>query len=240
MTDKIYSSEFKILSSDTDIYRRLRISRLFSMFQEATIAHTQALGAGREKTLDKGYLWIVAMQSATVERLPVYDEEVVLKTWPGKSMHMFFPRYSTLEDKEGNVLVRSSALWLLINAKTRKMIVPDKIGVSIEGVVTGSETALPKSIKAVQKGKKFDFTVPYSYTDLNEHMNNTRYFDLAEDCMASSLRKKRVKSVSAEYTSEIKMNQSFQLLSKTENGVYTATGVKDEKKLFSLRFEYEN
>ena len=58
----IYSIEYRILSSDTDANRRLRLSRLFTLLQEASIAHTTELGMGREKTLDRGLLWIVTLQ----------------------------------------------------------------------------------------------------------------------------------------------------------------------------------
>ena len=69
----IYSIEYKILSSDTDANRTLRLSRLMTMLQEASIAHTTALGMGREMTLDRGLLWIVTLQQAKITRLPVYD-----------------------------------------------------------------------------------------------------------------------------------------------------------------------
>ncbi|MBQ6235656.1 MAG: hypothetical protein IJK54_07025, partial [Clostridia bacterium] len=83
----MYRITYRILSSDTDANRNLRLSRLFTLLQEASIAHTTELGMGREKTLDRGLLWIVTLQRANIARLPVYDETVVLKSWPGKTMH---------------------------------------------------------------------------------------------------------------------------------------------------------
>ena len=115
----IYEIQLKIRSIDVDMYRRLRTSVLLSWIQEAAIAHTEALGMGREKTLDKGLLWIVNMQRIEISRLPVYDEEVLLRSWPGKSMHLLFPRYFELLDRDGKVLVSGSALWSLINENTR-------------------------------------------------------------------------------------------------------------------------
>ena len=49
-----YERDYTVLSSDTDAFQRLRLSRLFTLLQEAAIAHTTELGFGREKTLDKG------------------------------------------------------------------------------------------------------------------------------------------------------------------------------------------
>ena len=94
----MYRIPYQILSSDTDANRALRLSRLFTLLQEASIAHTTLLGMGREHTLDRGLLWIVTLQRAQISRLPVYDERIVLKSWPGKTMHLLFPRYYRIED----------------------------------------------------------------------------------------------------------------------------------------------
>ena len=53
------------------MYRRLRISTMFEWFQEGSITHTEELGCGREKTLDKGLLWVVTLQRAEIARLPI-------------------------------------------------------------------------------------------------------------------------------------------------------------------------
>ncbi len=182
----VYRRELRLRSSDVDMHRRLRTSVLFSLMQEAAIEHTEALGMGREKTLDRGVLWIVTLQSAKILRMPAYDEDIVLRSWPGKTMHLLFPRYCALDTAAGEPLVRASALWSLLDAKTRKLVFPERIGVEIEGVLTGDEHPIPSAPRAIPCTGSRDFTVPYSYVDLNGHMNNTRYFDLAEDCLPAA------------------------------------------------------
>lgn len=198
----IYERHFRLKSSDVDKDRRLRTSVLFSMLQEAAIAHTEELGMGREKTLDRGLLWIVTLQRAEIERMPLYDENVVLRSWPGRTMHLLFPRYFSLETEAGEPLLKASSIWSLIDARTRAIVFPEKHGIEIEGVTTGDEIALPSAPRPLSQAAgassnttngpsdgtapqlctaERSFTVPYSFVDLNGHMNNTRYFDLAED-----------------------------------------------------------
>ena len=142
----VYREELLLRSKDVDLYRRLRLSRLFELLQEASIRHTEQLGMGREKTLDKGLLWVVTMQRCEIARMPEYDESLVLTSWPGKTMHVFFPRYYRLADERDNTLVSASALWMLVDEKTRKMVFPDDWGVEIEGVTTGREIRLPSGL----------------------------------------------------------------------------------------------
>ena len=66
----LYRTTHTLLSSDVDASRRLRLSTLFTMLQEASIAHTAALGMGRDKTLDRGLLWIITLQQAAVQWTP--------------------------------------------------------------------------------------------------------------------------------------------------------------------------
>ena len=49
-----FERDYRIAYSDTDLKRRLRLSRLFTLLQEAATDHAALLGAGREKTLDAG------------------------------------------------------------------------------------------------------------------------------------------------------------------------------------------
>ena len=64
------------------------------------------VGMGRAMTLDRGALWIVTLQSAQIRRMPEYDEEIVLRSWPGQTMHVLFPRYCAVDTACGEPLIR--------------------------------------------------------------------------------------------------------------------------------------
>ena len=130
----LYERELRLRSKDVDMHRRLRSSVLFELLQEAAIAHTEALGMGREKTLDRGLLWIVTMQSAEIRRMPEYDEQIRLLSWPGDTMHLFFPRHYRIEDAAGETLIRANALWMLVDQESRRMVFPEPFGIKIAGV----------------------------------------------------------------------------------------------------------
>lgn len=234
----MYRIDYTVLSSDTDANRRLRLSRLMTMLQEASIAHTTALGMGREKTLDKGLLWIVTLQQAKIVRMPEYDERIRLVSWPGKMMHLLFPRYYRIEDEKGGVLVEASALWALMDQKTRRIVFPELFGVRIRGVHTGREIPLPVAPKMPANAAESTFTVPYSFVDLNGHMNNTRYFDLAEDRMPKALRERSLSGVQTEYAREAKEGETILLKSELTPDAYLLSGEQDGAKLFRLSLTF--
>ena len=143
----VYREEIHLRAKDVDLYRRLRTSELFRLLQEASIRHTEQLGMGREKTLDKGILWVLTQQRCEIRRMPEYDEHIVLKSWPGRTMHLLFPRHYSMETAEGEPLLKASAIWCLVDAKSRKVVFPENYGVEITGAETEEEIELPRPIR---------------------------------------------------------------------------------------------
>ena len=233
----VYREEILLRSKDVDMYRRLRTSELFRLLQEASIRHTEQLGMGRDKTLDRGILWVLLMQRAEIARMPEYDETVVLKSWPGKTMHLLFPRYYALETADGESLLKASALWSLVDQSTRKVVFPEKYGVVIEGAATGEEIAMPGAVAKSECTQAQDFTVPYSFVDLNGHMNNTRYFDLAEDCVGAAAAGRLLRGISVEYQNEARLGQTLHLRWGGEDGKVFLCGETD-RPVFRMRLEY--
>ena len=238
MSVPAYHLDYKVLSSDTDPLRRLRLSRLFTLLQEAAIAHTEALGFGREKTLDRGWLWVVTLQQLRIRRLPRYDEQIRLDSVPGETMHSLFPRYFRLADEAGNELLTASSIWTLMNAGTRTMASPAQTGVLIHGMAADWDCFFPRPPKAAGGETLVSWTVPYSATDLNGHMNNARYLDLAEDFMPPELRKLPLRGLQAEYAAELRLSQTMELRAERQENSFLFSGFTD-KRIFRLRFDYE-
>ena len=234
----VYTKTLKLRNADVDQYRRLRPSVLFGMLQEAAIAHTEALGMGREKTLDRGLLWIVALQRVSIRRMPVYDETVTLYSWPGKTMHLFFPRYFRMTDAAGEVLLEGSALWSLMSEKKRSVVFPKEHEVEIPGVVTGWETPLPHPARPIPQTGETRFTVPYSYIDLNGHMNNVRYFDLAEDVLPPELHRMTLRELHVDYSSEARLGEELTPRWGRDGDRWYLTG-EAGKRVFRMLLVYE-
>ena len=62
----IYERELLLGSEHVDCFQRLRLSTLFELLQTASIRHTEALVMGRDKTLYRGLLWIIARQYVVI------------------------------------------------------------------------------------------------------------------------------------------------------------------------------
>ncbi len=233
----IYRTALRLGNSQVNLHRRLRTSVLFGLLQDTSIRHTEELGMGREKTLDRGLLWVVTLQHAEIIRMPEYDEEITVETWPGLTMHLLFPRYYLVLDSKGSELIRASSLWALVDSNSRRMVFPDPYGIRIEGFVRGCETVLPSPPRRAEGENISLFRVPFSYVDLNGHMNNTRYFDLAEDLIPAAAEGKSLLSVDTEYASEACLGEELRITLEPLPGGWRVSG-DAEKKIFRMQFLY--
>lgn len=231
-TCRVFSRKIQIRSSDTDMYRQLRMSRLFSILQELSIAHTEALGFPRETTLDRGFLWVITRVRLCLPRPIFYDESIRIETWPEPMIHMVYPRGYRILDAQDRPIGECSALWTIIDGAARQVALPSRTGVVIAGFHREDELPLPQGLlsPAPDIARSARHPVSYSDIDLNRHVNNTRYFDWIDDLFAPEAHK-------CGLYSEIQMNFQHEIrpgtcvtLQKSISSAGDGTGSENESK----------
>lgn len=228
MTEILKQSHI-INSEQVDVHRILKPSSLLLVLQEIALDHCRMLGLGSEATLNRDLLWVVTRYYIEIERMPSYEEEVILETWPGPTRRVLFPRYFRMKDKDGNILFRASSVWVLIDGKERKMITPKAFGLEpVEGLIVGDELPYNMPAKALPETREGSFFVPYSYLDLNGHMNNTRYLDVCFDLIADETEGRSLTSISAEFQNEIHYRETVAVKIGSVENDYTFTGMTDK------------
>ena len=110
---------------------------------------------------------------------------------------------------------------------------------AIEGVsAPEDEIPLPIAPRPIPPAEGRSFTVPYSYVDLNGHMNNTRYFDLAEDCIPAAGSGRALRAVSTEFNREVRFGEELSLQWGRDGSRWYITG-GGEKTAFRMSFTYD-
>lgn len=187
--ESIYKHKFTVDDMAVDCFGRLKLSSLLYYAQEAAGKHSELLGAGYNTLALQRLFWAVTRHRVQITRLPVRGETITVETWPMPTTKVAFPRSIVAFDQKGNELFRSISLWVLMDLEQRTMILPGKSGVIVNGSLTGSEIAAPKSIIPKSMANSDIRTVTYSCLDRNGHMNNTRYLDWVDDLLSSGFHK---------------------------------------------------
>ena len=209
---EIYSLPYTLRSRDVNMFQRLRSSQLFELLQEAATDHSELLGAGVGIIRKQNLMWVLARQNTEIGRMPSYGEKILIETWPGRTVHSLYPRYYRILDARGEAIINSSAIWMLADMAERTLVPSSRSGFDFSNDKRGMEIALPSPPRSFFTDKSMSFTVPFSYVDMNGHMNNTRYFDLADNLSPAALAGRDPRRILVEYSAELRLGVSYELL----------------------------
>ena len=234
------TEKLNINSGTVDKFLELRMPDYFMMMQTVATNDAEEKGVGKSETIDKGYTWIISRIEVDIVKYPEYTHDVMMQTYPGDDLKIMFPRYYRMLDMNGNLLINSSSIWALLDIKKRTPVMsPFKQALPSEH--HEGELPLPKKVKIPENLSLVESRkVRYSETDLNGHLNNTKYMDFIIDVHDSSFYEKhRIKHLAINYIHEIKDNDIVDLY--TDNGsVETIVGKVGDQLIFACEITYED
>ncbi len=184
--EPIYRQSFTVSEMHLDCFGRLKPSALLYFAQESAGAHCRLLNADWDTLQAQELFWAVTRQRLQITRLPLLGETVTVETWPMPTTKVAYPRSTVGFDSRGNELFRSVSLWVLMNTRSRSLVLPKNSGLEIAGICRGNELSVPGSLVPKAWEQQTCRSVRYSELDRNGHMNNTRYLDWVEDLLPSA------------------------------------------------------
>ena len=233
-----YEMTLPIDSRDVDGNGYCKASALLGHIQEAATQAAEHGGFGRAMTTD-GYhaFWMLTRVWYQLRRPLRWEEPLTIRTWhrgdKGATMYRDYDLFV-----RGEQVGECVSAWVLASLDSRQLI---RLGTvrELDGTSGGalckakklSKLRLPQDMAQADRRK-----LRYSDTDLNGHVNNTRYADFA--CDALEMEKLGPGRFLAEmqigYLAECRPGEELRLFTGGENGAYFAQGVDESGK---SRFE---
>ena len=217
----------------------LSTQQLFKLLQDSAGDQCIPLHLSGPDLEKKGLMWVIIKYRVSVTRWPQPGERFTLNTWPGRTRHGMMPRFYTLKAADGAPLLAVSSVWAVVDRKTRSMVNNADFGVTLEAIETGEEIRLPGAVKKLETPFSASFVVPAAYLDENRHMNNTRYYTVAEQCIARDARRDRLLAVATEHVSEALCGEELLLRWSESEGLGYITGSLGDKPIFRMNLKYE-
>lgn len=209
---------------------------LFRLMQDISGHHSTLLGYSEQKMEELGVMWVIIRHCVQVQRWPRAGEEILAKTWPGPTRHGMCPRFYRLESGEGEVLITGCAIWSVVDRESRKMVIPTARGVDFPAMVTGLEGKRPAAPARLETTERSVYTVGREVLDENRHMNNTRYYDLAEELLGT--RGRELELALVEYVNEALEGDTLQLRWGELDGLICFEGENHGEAAFRMNLKY--
>ena len=242
----LYKKKYHVDLSDVDFTKKLKLSTLFNYFQDIASEAASNLGVGIN-VLEKEYgiLWILMRIRVDIERLPEWDEEITIETWPMPPKRLEFERDYLVKDRDGNIIIRAVSAWVIMDKKERKLKRSDSIPFHYPEII--EERAIDCKLGKVKSNGETEVAykkvIGYSDVDFNGHLNNSRYVDYMMDCFAmEDHERSTIQSIEVNFTNEALPGETIILLKDTSavesNQVYIeGLNEKNEKTVFKAKLE---
>ena len=184
--EPVYRQKITVGANHVDRFQRVKPSVLLYFIQDAAGKHCVVYGADWDSLAKKNMVWAVTRHRVQISRLPREGETITVETWPMPTTRVAYPRSVVAYDEAGQEVFRAISLWVLMDTESRAMVLPGKSGVTVDGQLTGTELAVPRSMVPMVLENSICRTVRYTELDINGHMNNTRYMDWVDDLLPSA------------------------------------------------------
>lgn len=223
----IYQKTFSLRTSDFDCYRRITPAAVLDLFQAVAGEHAANLGCGFDDLYKRNLLWVLVRTKYEVVNEPYMYQQVKVKTWPLPPSRVGFQREYLMEDEQGNILIKGSSDWVIIDSELRKIVaatdIYPKIDLLTEKVF---ENRLKKIADFEALGEGYAVCPGFSQLDMNGHVNNTKYANYAMDAL-SPTENMHIKAFQIDYRHEVQKGDNLKIYTCEDDGAVLVKGVKN-------------
>lgn len=209
----IFSENFKIQLKDIGKNNLIKNRAILGILEDIGTHHSDTVGFGPNDIEKNEVTWVLLDWKLQVLKRPKYGQILNVKTW-GKHMQKFYTyRDFKIYDEENNLCVIATSKWVLIDVHTGKIakLTEDIIEkYNPEEINVFNEEELEKLRPRENYISTFDYKVLRRDIDLNGHMHNLYYLDLAYEALPEEIYQKRpFNNVRIEYKKEIKLGDTI-------------------------------
>ncbi|NLO85575.1 MAG: hypothetical protein GX096_09135 [Clostridiales bacterium] len=208
---------------------------IFRAMQDAGEGHCRELHLTFEELREQGLAWVITRAHVQMDEYPTLGETITVKTWPGVTRRMFFPRNFVFE-VGGKEMGRASMVYVLLDLETRTIAQPSRLKDGIPVYDIPAPLPFPGSIKNFQAEQQMIQHKPiYMDVDMNGHVNNTRYVDWFMNAIPLEKHaQEQITNLLVHFTHEITPQETITLTMKEQEDVSVMHGMRDDTICFSV------
>lgn len=217
-----YEKSYEIASFECDEYGYLRLRCLFNLFQDLADTHANIIGVGYNYCKQNHLGWVGGAYHVQINKMPTWRDRVVLKTWPSKATAATAIREFELTDAQtGDVLVRASSQWVLIDATKHR---PVCVAPHLQHCEPITERSVDTSFAKLPPLERTDITIVQTVRvddiDLNHHVNNAVYPSWVLDALPPDFTmRRRLAELQIQYKYPVQKGDSICVKSQMDENI---------------------
>lgn len=234
-------TSIKILSGQTDSLLRLKPEAYFMAFQDVAGQHAKMLGVDDKTMLQRdNAFWVVTKTKIKIESIPIWDDEIVLRTWPSHAEGVRCNRsYQMLKDNK--VIIKGLSEWIIIDATTRRLrrVETTHYPSDVDWI---SEKALDNKFMKfkddfLSEDIIYDRIIHSCDIDVTHHTNNVVYISMLLNTFSvKELEAMTLKEIEISYINESLEGDKLQIFRKQKEDGYYFSIKKEDGKIIVMAF----
>ena len=222
MEPNFYTETATVLNADADFRSLLKPSALLRYVEQVSADHARAFGMDDKFFRDHNVAFLVGKQALQFARVPRRTEALTLTTRAERSRRGAIKRITTVTDAAGKLVATVDCRWILVDLTGGHIMrEPDWTVENFWNETVEGELSL-HTHRCKELTSAGECRASYSLCDLNGHINNAYYLDLACDALPPEvLQAGPVTFAAVNYHWEIPMGATVELLyAPSEEGWY--------------------
>lgn len=234
-----YTEHMTVLDGDSDFRRCLKPSALFRYVEQVSADHARAYGMDHAFFKERHSAFLVGKQALRVWRMPGRAEKIALTTACETFKKGTMKRLTTITSETGEKLALVDCRWMAVDTEAGRILRTP--GWNTPDFQNGD---LPEELpQIVHKSQPLtaagERRASYSMCDLNGHINNSLYLDIACDALPQEVVEAAPLSfASIKYHREVPMGQSVQVFYAPSKEGWYVLGRREEHAAFECYLEF--
>ena len=240
MEPNFYTETATVLNADADFRSLLKPSALLRYVEQVSADHARAFGMDDKFFRDHNVAFLVGKQALQFVRVPRRTEALTLTTRAEHSRRGAIKRITTVTDAAGKLVATVDCRWILVDLTGGHIMrEPDWTVENFWNETVEGELSL-HTHRCKELTSAGECRASYSLCDLNGHINNAAYLDIACDAIPLEVwRTRELKFFSIKYHREVPMGEKMAVFyAPVEQGWYVV-GRREEHAAFECYLEFE-
>ncbi|MCP4255904.1 MAG: hypothetical protein GY774_00080 [Planctomycetes bacterium] len=228
---KVREEKFTVKTYDCQPDGNIKLASLMQYLQEVAAQHAEQLGFGVDSLNKINSYWVLSNLRIEISRLPKWNDEIIIKTWPSGYTRLIATREFVVKDQNDCELFRAGSQWMMLDKDSSRPKNLFRLDLNLPK--TGRK-ALSGELERLEPQDNYSevdrISVPYSSIDLNGHVNNTEYVRWGIDALRKVFKfEGNIRSMHASYLSEVFEVDELDLrLSRSTNGYFYVLAKKTD------------
>lgn len=235
----IFNEKFKIQSKDIGKGNCIKNRGILEIFENIATHHSDLAGYGPNDIEKTQMSWVLLDWKVKVLKRPQYGQILNVNTWGRTMKKVYTYRDFEMYDEENELCVIGTSKWTLVNINTGRIEkltdeIYEKYQLEEKDVFNIGE--LDKIKIPEEYSNEIIYKVSRRDIDLNGHMHNLYYLDLAYEVLPDDVYEKRpFNDFRVQYKKEIKFGDIIKCRYTQNEGKYIVTICNEEdEKVYAI------